>query len=73
MFQRLADAAGVPPIVSTILRRASPTLALAAGVRGSWCKSDSGTRASATMDTYSHVVKRVQHEAAEKVAALLAE
>jgi hypothetical protein len=72
MVKRLVDAAGVPPIVSTIFA-ASATLALAACVHRRGCKSDSGTRASATMDTYSHVVRRLQHEAAEKVPALLAE
>ena len=74
MFKRLAAAAGVPPIRLHDLRHTSATLALAAGVHPKVVQERLGhSSISITLDTYSHVVKGLQHEAAEKVAALLVE
>jgi integrase len=74
MFKRLADAAGVPPIRLHDLRHTSATLALAAGVHPKVVQERLGhSSISITLDTYSHVVKGLQQEAAEKVAALLVE
>ena len=54
------------------LRHTSATLALAAGVHPKVVQERLGhSSINITLDTYSHVVKGLQHEAAEKVAALL--
>jgi integrase len=72
MFKRQAKAAGVPVIQLHDLRHTSATLALAAGVHPKVVQERLGhSSINITLDTYSHVVKGLQHEAAEKVAALL--
>jgi integrase len=74
MFKRLTDAAGVPPIRLHDLRHTSATLALAAGVHPKVVQERLGhSSISITLDTYSHVVKGLHHEAAEKIATLLVE
>ena len=72
MFKRQARAAGLPAIRLHDLRHTSATLALAAGVHPKVVQERLGhSSINITLDTYSHVVKGLQHEAAEKVAALL--
>ena len=72
MFKRLSRAAGLPVIRLHDLRHTSATLALAAGVHPKVVQERLGhSSINITLDTYSHVVKGLQHEAAEKVAALL--
>jgi integrase len=74
MFKRHAEAAGLPAIRLHDLRHTSATLALAAGVHPKVVQERLGhSSINITLDTYSHVVKGRQHEAAEKVAALLVE
>jgi integrase len=72
MFKRQARAAGLPVIRLHDLRHTSATLALAAGVHPKVVQERLGhSSINITLDTYSHVVKGLQHDAAEKVAALL--
>jgi integrase len=72
MFKRQTRAAGLPVIRLHDLRHTSATLALAAGVHPKVVQERLGhSSINITLDTYSHVVKGLQHEAAEKVAALL--
>ena len=75
MFKRLSRAAGLPVIRLDDLRQTAhtaATLALAAGVHPKVVQERLGhSSINITLDTYSHVVKGLQHEAAEKVAALL--
>jgi integrase len=70
--RRVADAA-VPRIRLHDLRHTAATLALAAGIHPKIVQERLGhSSINITLDTYSHVVQGLQHEAAEKVASLLA-
>jgi integrase len=72
MFTGQARAAGLPVIRLHDLRHTSATLALAAGVHPKVVQERLGHLSiNITLDTYSHVVMGLQHDAAEKVAALL--
>ena len=72
MFKRNVAAAGLPPIRLHDLRHTAATLALAAGVHPKIVQERLGhSSINITLDTYSHVVQGLQHDAAEKVAGLL--
>jgi integrase len=72
MFRRATAEAGVPAIRLHDLRHTCATLALSAGVHPKVVQERLGhSSVNITLDTYSHVVKGLQHDAAEKVAALL--
>ncbi|HET9690024.1 MAG TPA: tyrosine-type recombinase/integrase [Acidimicrobiales bacterium] len=73
MFAQRVKASGLPPIRLHDLRHTSATLALAAGVHPKIVQERLGHASiSITLDTYSHVVAGLQHEAAQRVADLLA-
>jgi integrase len=72
LFQQAADAAGLPRIRLHDLRHTSATLALVAGVHPKIVQERLGhATISMTLDTYSHVIAGMQHEAAAQVEALL--
>jgi integrase len=72
LFQQASDAAGLPRIRLHDLRHTSATLALVAGVHPKIVQERLGhATISMTMDTYSHVLAGMQHEAAAQVEALL--
>jgi integrase len=73
MFKRSVADAALPPIRLHDLRHTAATLALAAGIHPKIVQERLGhSSINITLDTYSHVVQGLQHEAAEKVASLLA-
>ncbi len=72
LFQQAADAAGLPRIRLHDLRHTSATLALVAGVHPKIVQERLGhATISMTLDTYSHVIAGMQHDAAAQVEALL--
>jgi len=72
LFQQASDAAGLPRIRLHDLRHTSATLALVAGVHPKIVQERLGhATISMTLDTYSHVLAGMQHEAAAQVEALL--
>jgi hypothetical protein len=71
--RRLADA-GLPKIRLHDLRHTHATLALAAGVHPTVVQERLGHATIAiTLDTYSHAIPAMQEDAAETIAALLAD
>ncbi len=72
LFQQASDAAGLPRIRLHDLRHTSATLALVAGVHPKIVQERLGhATISMTLDTYSHVLAGMQHDAAAQVEALL--
>jgi integrase len=72
LFQQAADAAGLPRIRLHDLRHTSATLALVADVHPKIVQERLGhATISMTLDTYSHVIAGMQHDAAAQVEALL--
>ena len=72
LFQQASDAAGLPRIRLHDLRHTSATLALVAGVHPKIVQERLGhTTISMTLDTYSHVLAGMQHDAAAQVERLL--
>lgn len=71
-FDRIVAIQGLPKIRLHDLRHTSATLALLAGVHPKVVSERMGhANVGITLDTYSHVVKGMQEEAAVKVAELL--
>jgi integrase len=72
LFQRAADAAGVPVIRLHDARHSCATLALDAGVHPKVVQQLLGHSSwSTTMDLYSHRVDRLQREATQRIETLL--
>ena len=72
LFQQASDQAGLPRIRLHDLRHTSATLALVAGVHPKIVQERLGhATISMTLDTYSHVLAGMQHDAAAQVEALL--
>ncbi len=72
MFKRAIRAAGLPMIRLHDLRHTSATIALVAGVHPKVVQERLGHASiNITLDTYSHVVQGLQHDAAEQIAGLL--
>ena len=73
-FRRLVKRSGLPTIRFHDLRHSHASHALAAGVHPKVVSERLGhTSVVITLDIYSHVLPTLQHDAAETVAALLAE
>ena len=71
-FDRRVKRLGLPRIRFHDLRHTSASLALAAGVHPKAVSERLGhASVTITLDTYSHVVPTLQHEAAAKIAALV--
>jgi integrase len=72
LFKRLVLATGLPEIRLHDLRHTSATLALSSGIHPKIVQERLGhSSIGITLDTYSHVIGGLQHEAAVQVAALV--
>lgn len=72
MFGRVVDSAGLPRIRLHDLRHTSASLMLSAGVHPKVVSERLGhSSVSITLDLYSHVTAGLQHEAAEKLGAMI--
>jgi integrase len=71
-FQRLTEKAGLPPIRLHDLRHGAATHALSAGVDLTVVSEMLGhSNTQITRDTYTSVVREVQHEAAQAIAGVI--
>jgi integrase len=71
-FQRIAEGAGVPRIRFHDLRHTAATLMLKAGIHPKIVSERLGhATIGLTLDTYSHVLPGMQHEAADAMDAIL--